>query len=873
MNAVFLLIYLQNVNDFCPQDEPDEPLRGNSPDRRAEVTGRPIAKKKKETLSQQKRLRKRLQKLKRHHRKCEKQYNKAQMKLADRERERTLCLQSCPKPVTREMPGLSEESPSSSGSGEEYIPRTESEGSTDEETAVQPTRQPQRKKRKETEKRGMSQSGPLAEKEQEASSDDASVVVMTLKKKEDGRRLYDKTFYCVFCSKPFKKISRHLQSKHKDKPEVSKAFLCPKGSKERKIQLSLLRNKGNRIHNNKVLKEGKGMVIPRQQTSGPVKTSDYMHCVNCEAYLKRKSLWKHMKRCHLSKEVKGLKPGKTRVQALCGYAQPVPDNVSAQFWKMVLEMHSDEVSEAVRKEPVILKFGEHLYGKHGHDTTKHEYIRQKLRETGRLVLQAKRCGKLKRMSDFFLPSNFPHVIKAVHMVAGFNQETSTFKKPSLALKLGHNLKKMANIVEYEAMVAGDEETINNIHMFKQICETKWSELVSSQALRNMSEAKWNAPHLLPFAEDVKQMHDYIAKQRKECQANLEAEPSKKHWADLAKITLCEVIIFNRRREGEVSKMYLHSFTLRDTSQSHPDLELALTDLEKKLCNHFQRIEIRGKRGRKVPILLTPEVVTSMEILVKTRFKCGVPDDNPFFFGRPDAVTYFRGSDVIRHTARSCGAKHPEALSSTKLRKHVATMSKVLNLKDNEMDDLADFLGHDIRVHRQYYRLPEGTLQMAKISKVLLALEQGNLSDFKGKNLDEIQIDPEEEITLDPSDSEDEANITVQQSTPPGSGKEKISTDPQECTVLEKDEEMPVPVEPSGISPLGHGLSRKRKWSDEEVEAVEKTLMEFITMRKVPGKKQCQFCIQTSPTALSNRTWEGIKYYVKNRIDALKRKER
>ncbi|XP_024121096.1 uncharacterized protein LOC112142076 isoform X1 [Oryzias melastigma] len=892
-------------------DESDEPPRGDIPDRRAGATGRAITKKKKklQTISQHMRRRKHLQKLKKHHRKCEKRYNKAQMKLANRERERTLRLQSCTNSeekhsssentiildqtptelsqdssvpelkrtdsvyVTREMIGLSESS-SCSGSGEEYIPQAESEESTDDETAVPPTRQPQKKMRKETKRRGMSQSGPLAENHDlEASSDDDSVVVMTLKKKEDGSRLYNKSFYCVYCYKPFKKIARHLQSKHKDKPEVLKAFQCPKGSKERKIQLSLLRNKGNRIHNNKVLKEGKGMVIPRQQTSAPVKVTDFMHCINCEAYLKRKSLWKHMKRCHLSKEVKGLKPGKTRVQALCAYAQPVPDNVSAQFWKMVLEMHNDEVSDIVRKEPVILKFGEHLYGKHGHDVTKHEYIRQKLRETGRLVLQAKRCGKLKRISDFFLPANFPHVIEAVHKVAGFSQETSTFKTPSLALKLGHNLKKMANIVEYEAMVAGDEKTINAVQMFKQICETKWSEVVSSQALRNMSEAKWNAPQLLPFAEDVKKMHEYISMQRKECQTNLEVDPSKKHWADLAKITLCEIIIFNRRREGEVSKMYLHSFALRDTTQTHPDLELALTDLEKKLCNHFQRIEIRGKRGRKVPVLLTPEVVTSMEILVKTRFDCGVPENNPFFFGRPDAATHFRGSDVIRHTARSCGAKHPEALSSTKLRKHVATMSKVLNLKDNEMDDLADFLGHDIRVHRQYYRLPEGTLQMAKVSKVLLALEQGHLSDYKGKNLDEIQIDPEEEIALEPSDSDDEADKTLQEVSPQGPVRARRATDLQERTAVEKDKEIQLPVETPVTSSLRDGPSRKRKWSEEEVEAVEKTLMEFITMRKVPGKTPCQLCIQTSPAALENRTWEGIKYYVKNRIDALKRKEK
>ncbi|KAK2814284.1 hypothetical protein Q5P01_000647 [Channa striata] len=71
---------------------------------------------------------------------------------------------------------------------------------------------------------------------------------------------------------------------------------------------------------------------------------------------------------------------------------------------------------------------------------------------------------------------------------------------------------------------------------------------------------------------------------------------------------------------------------------------------------------------------------------------------------------------------------------------MATMSKVLHLKDNEMDDLADFLGHYTRVHRQYYRLPEGTLQLARISKVLLALEQELLHEFKGRNLDEISID-------------------------------------------------------------------------------------------------------------------------------------
>lgn len=62
-----------------------------------------------------------------------------------------------------------------------------------------------------------------------------------------------------------------------------------------------------------------------------------------------------------------------------------------------------------------------------------------------------------------------------------------------------------------------------------------------------------------------------------------------------------------------------------------------------------------------------------------------------------------------------------------------------------MDQLAGFLGHDISVHRKFYRLPEGTLQLAKVSKVLMALERGSLMDFKGQNLDGIEINPNDTI--------------------------------------------------------------------------------------------------------------------------------
>ena len=141
----------------------------------------------------------------------------------------------------------------------------------------------------------------------------------------------------------------------------------------------------------------------------------------------------------------------------------------------------------------------------------------------------------------------------------------------------------------------------------------------------------------------------------------------------------------------------------------------------------------------MPILLTSEVEHWLELLVAFRDAAGVISENIFLFPRSNSQSLFhiRGCDVIRIWSAQSGAKHPELLRSTKLRKQIATISQIVNLKDNELDLLANFLGHDIRTHRQYYRLPHEVLQAAKVAKLLLAAERGE--PISGLTLDEINI--------------------------------------------------------------------------------------------------------------------------------------
>ncbi|XP_034038244.1 uncharacterized protein LOC117521022 isoform X4 [Thalassophryne amazonica] len=236
------------------------------------------------------------------------------------------------------------------------------------------------------------------------------------------------------------------------------------------------------------------------------------------------------------------------------------------------------------------------------------------------------------------------------------------------------------------------------------------------------------------------------------------------------------------------------------------------------------------------------------------------------FARPAAMSHLRGSDCIRCFAKACGAKCLKALSSTKLRKHAATLSTVLNMSDTGMDQLANFLGHDIRIHHEFYRLPDKTLQLAKISKVLLALESGRLAEFHGKNLDQITIDPNESVRSDDEDGCRHDHLFAVDDV----GIKKSSTNKQQKWPL-AEHGASSRVSPVAQSSKGRAAQKRTPWQAAEVRAVERQMSQFIRSCTVPSKRDCEKCLRAEPEALCNRTWQNLNFFVHNWIVALKKK--
>lgn len=169
------------------------------------------------------------------------------------------------------------------------------------------------------------------------------------------------------------------------------------------------------------------------------------------------------------------------------------------------------------------------------------------------------------------------------------------------------------------------------------------------------------------------------------------------------------------------------------------------DIYNSIDIYFFRLDmvnIRGKRGRKVPLILTSEIVKSMNALIKYRSMVGVKRENKYVFAAPtrDSLRHLRGHDCLAAVVNKVGLVNPAAVKSTKLRKYIATVSQIVDLNENEMEWLARHMGHDLSVHKDFYRLHDHTIELSKVSRLLLAVDEGKASKWAGKKLQDITVD-------------------------------------------------------------------------------------------------------------------------------------
>ncbi|KAI4455648.1 hypothetical protein MML48_9g00004126 [Holotrichia oblita] len=155
-----------------------------------------------------------------------------------------------------------------------------------------------------------------------------------------------------------------------------------------------------------------------------------------------------------------------------------------------------------------------------------------------------------------------------------------------------------------------------------------------------------------------------------------------------------------------------------------------------LLNTYSRFIIRGKRGRGVPVLLSPTMRQHFELLVTVRDK--FVNGNYYIF-HTKGKGFIDGTKILHKYVEKCGVTPAKSITATLLRKHLATITQLLQFSNNDMEQLSKFMGHTLKTHCSVYRMCDNIYQTAKVSKLLLLMMEGGAENFKGKQLDDIDI--------------------------------------------------------------------------------------------------------------------------------------
>ncbi|ESO87574.1 hypothetical protein LOTGIDRAFT_166454 [Lottia gigantea] len=369
-------------------------------------------------------------------------------------------------------------------------------------------------------------------------------------------------------------------------------------------------------------------------------------------------------------------------------------------------------------------------------------VSQPARTLGRLVLEARsRRPEVKLDLDYLLkPENFDFLIQCTKYMSHKRDEPVLTLGRLIGNLIGHVIQVKIGLALRQNNDVKNREASN----FQKLYESEWNFRVNAICTKKYNIKKRQNIQTIPITEDLKKLRNHIMAKMRSTGDTLSALPNIESWNCLNKLTLVRIILFNKRRRAEVTELKVDDFINRPNwkEEMNGEISLALTESDRILANRMDMMISGGKSRKNVDayVLFPPDCMKALNILMETRSSVGIRTSNNYLFARPLSDTPLSGHTDIKDVVNECSnLKCPERITSTSLRKYAATVSQILDMTPKEIETLATHLGHDVNTHKNFYRLHSSTIELSKVSHMLLAMEGGHMNVWKGKKLEDINI--------------------------------------------------------------------------------------------------------------------------------------
>ncbi|KAG5863048.1 hypothetical protein JTB14_030290 [Gonioctena quinquepunctata] len=523
-------------------------------------------------------------------------------------------------------------------------------------------------------------------------------------------------------------------------------------------------------------------------------------------------------------------------------------------------MRADKISLIAKKDTLICNYG-YSYLKGRRSKGNLDVVRQNMRRLARLLKFAQNENReMINLIDLLRPSFFKTIIAGVNEIACYNSETDIYESPTVAVNFGTLIKKCCDLAYiYLLQIPNTNDERKKLKILKTLVTSQWANEVSAQAASNLNAKKWNKDELIPLTSDLMKMNNFL-QETSEAMYNkiLVDENNYLAYNTLKEVLYTQIILLNRRRPAEVAQIKVQTYTsVNLDSRNENEFENCLTETERVLLTSYSRIMIRGKRGRGVPILLSVNMRKHFDCLMKIRNNFVSHNDYVF---HTSGDNFIDGTKVLYKYAKKCGVRCPKSISATRLRKHLATVTQLLQFSEKDLEQLLKFMGHTLNIHCNVYRLSDSLYQTAKVSKLLLLATEEGVEQYKGMKLDDIDID------LNPMCQENTNFNSISEVIEDIKGSSHVMprATPEDELYEETVEKSVVECPEKGVVELPKGVIIIRKpWTKQQKQIISNYFSNHIERKQAPKKHEINEFVEKYPKLFTNRKWTSIKAVVFN----------
>lgn len=259
-------------------------------------------------------------------------------------------------------------------------------------------------------------SGSDVLQEESVGKDSSKVEAVSMIVESDEERCYPKdkgarhkTNICLFCNKDYGSLAHHWTYQHTKEPEIKHFRSLQKGSTERALFIKELRNKGNFFHNLNAVKMNKDLVISVFTNSKYNKVP----CEFCLGFYGEESISIHISKCPFN-VFERIREGIVKGSVFTSPHIMKSQTTLVEELKEVMSSMSDEnVKEIVNNDNLIMKFGLLYKEQEGSTDCGKDEVLLRMSELARLVREVKLEGEdVSNFRDCLQTNNFPLILKA-----------------------------------------------------------------------------------------------------------------------------------------------------------------------------------------------------------------------------------------------------------------------------------------------------------------------------------------------------------------------------------------------------------------------------------------------------------------------------